>query len=240
MDKIKTKLWNPLIIVMAAAFISSCGNGRKTGAEESAANLMKELKGTYVELFSGKTVLNSRWDSLWVSECAKNVGKESAAEMASMLKLSMSGKLTGKAATDRFGDGSDGWKNGFQFNCDFHGGVEEFVIDGKGTISGLDSNGRQIFSHRYSFVPYDSQLDFTCFKSQDGNGDEFAFFVFRSDTPAGTHHIEFRYGTDLESLNQFCTGKYAYWMAAGVLEGNESEQEESIRLFVEENTSQKN
>ena len=72
--------------------------------------------------------------------------------------------------------------------------------------------------------------------------------IQREETPAFSfmpsshsrlpHHIEFRYGTDIESLSEFCTGKYAYWMAAGVLESSDSEQQESIRIFVEENTSQ--
>lgn len=229
-------------MAMTAAFMVSCGNskGAETGSAEAARQLMKEIKGTYIELFSENTLLNGRWDSLWVDECAKAVGKESAQATASMLKSSMSGDLTGEAATQRFGDGSDGWKNGFQFNCDFQGGVEKFVIDGKGHIKGLDSAGNEVFSHKYAFANYNKELDFTIFKSEDSNNDEFTYFAFRSDTPATTHHIEFRYGTDPESLNMFCTGKYAYWMAAGVLEGNESEQAESIRLFVTENTSQEN
>lgn len=224
-------------LATAVALIVSCGNnkGVEAGTKEAAGQLMKGIKGTYVELFSEKTLLDSKWDSLWVAECEKAAGVESSEMTASMLKLSMSGNLIGEAATKQFGDGTDGWKNGFQFNCDFRGGVEKFVIDGKGHITGLDTEGNKIFAHKYSFVEYNKELDFTIFKSNDSNNDEFSYFAFRSDTPATTHHIEFRYGSDPESLNMFCTGKYAYWMAAGVLEGKESDLAESIRLFVAEN-----
>lgn len=111
------------------------------------------------------------------------------------------------------------------------------MLDGKGGISGIDADGNELFSHKYVFDSYNSDYDFYFFKSQDGNNDEFSCFAMRSDTPCSTHHIEFRYGTDIESLAAFCTGKYAYWMAAGVLENSDSEQENSIRIFVEENTA---
>lgn len=109
--------------------------------------------------------------------------------------------------------------------------------DGKGGIKGLAASGKELFSHEYVFDSYNADYDFYFFKSKDGNQDEFSCFAMRSDTPASTHHIEFRYGTDIESLSEFCTGKYAYWMAAGVLENSDKEQQESIRLFVKENTA---
>lgn len=183
-------------------------------------------------------MLNPKWDAFWFSECEKAVGAEAAQATAEALKSSMSGTLTGEAVTERFGDGTDGWQNGFQFNCDFKQGVSRFVFDGKGGIKGLDASGNELFSHEYVFDSYNADYDFYFFKSKDGNQDEFSCFAMRSDTPASTHHIEFRYGTDIESLLEFCTGKYAYWMAAGVLVDSDKEQQESIRIFVEENTSQ--
>lgn len=226
---------------MAAVItVASCGNAKReeTDSANAAKLLMQGVKGCYVELFSDNTLLGEKWDSLWTTECAKYVGEESAQATAALLKSSMNGNLTGEAATEMFGDGSDGWKNGFQFNCHFHNGIEKFIFDGKGQISGTGHDGTTIFSHRYTFSGYDAELDFYIFKSEDGNKDEFAYFALRPDTPAETHHIEFRYGTDAASLIKFCTGKYAYWMAAGVLDGKESEQAESIRLFVEENAGQ--
>ena len=230
-----------LILAFCAIVLStSCDTGKapETGTAEAAAQLQKDLKGTYEELFSEKTLLNPKWDAFWLSECEKSVGKDAAQVTVEALKASMSGTLTGEAATERFGDGSDGWLNGFQFNCDFKQGVSRFVFDGKGGIKGFDASGNELFSHEYVFDSYNADYDFYFFKSKDGNQDEFGCFAMRSDTPASTHHIEFRYGTDIESLSEFCTGKYAYWMAAGVLVDSDKEQRESIRIFVEENTSQ--
>ncbi len=165
-------------------------------------------------------------------------GAQSAESAAASLKLSMSGTLTGPEATDRFGDGSDGWVNGFQFDCGFKNGVDRFVFDGKSGIKGLDVSGREVFSHKYAFDSYNPDLDFYVYKSEDANQDEFTYFAMRSDSPEATHHIEFRYGTDIQLLNKFCTGKYAYWVAAGVLCGSDSEQQEAISLFVKENLEQ--
>lgn len=231
---------NLFVALCAIVFSTSCGTGNapETGSAEAAAQLQKDLKGTYEELFNEKTLLNPKWDAYWLSECENAVGKDAAQATVEALKASMSGTLTGEAATERFGDGSDGWRNGFQFNCDFKQGVSRFVFDGKGDIKGFDASGNEIFSHEYVFDSYNADYDFYFFKSKDGNQDEFSCFAMRSDTPASTHHIEFRYGTDIESLSEFCTGKYAYWMAAGVLVDSDSEQQESIRIFVEENTSQ--
>jgi hypothetical protein len=73
------------------------------------------------------------------------------------------------------------------------------------------------------------------YKSTDNNDDEFKYFFICPDNPKDTYHIEFRYGSDEKELPDFLTGKYAYWMAAGVLENNDKQCEESIRLFIKEN-----
>lgn len=145
----------------AIVFPTSCGTGNapETGSAEAAAQLQKDLKGTYEELFSEKTLLNPKWDAFWLSECEKAVGKDAAQATVEVLKASMSGTLTGEAATERFGDGSDGWLNGFQFNCDFKQGVSRFVFDGKGGIKGFDASGNELFSHEYVFDSYNADYD---------------------------------------------------------------------------------
>lgn len=72
-------------------------------------------------------------------------------------------------------------------------------------------------------------------ESTDDNEDEFKFFALRSDNPFDTYHIEFRYGSKEEGILDYFSGKYAYWMAAGVLENDDNQCEKSIRLFVKEN-----
>lgn len=53
------------------------------------------------------------------------------------------------------------------------------------------------------------------YKSTDDAG-EFTYFFFRDDTMAETYHIEFRYGSDLEELQGYLKGNYAYWLSAGI------------------------
>ena len=104
-------------------------------------------------------------------------------------------------------------------------------------IKGIDAEGNEVFSHTYSNVGYDAANDFHYYKSDDDNDDEFAYFFFRSDNPTDTYHIEFRYGSSKEGASDYCTGKYAYWLAAGVLENDDEQCEKAIKLFVQENTA---
>lgn len=212
----------------------SIGSSIKFGSDILPTELQNKLAGTYVELFSEEGILASKWDSLWIAECSKYVGEENADSSANMLKYSMLGTLTGEEATAKFGDGSNGFAPDIQFSCHFLHSVSKFVFDGC-TIKGLDSDGKEVFAHKYVKVGYDSVLDFHIYKSTDDNEDEFKFFALRSDNPFDTYHIEFRYGSKEEGILDYFSGKYAYWMAAGVLENDDNQCEKSIRLFVKEN-----
>lgn len=96
---------NLVLALCAIVFSTSCGTGNapETGSAEAAAQLQKNLKGTYEELFSEKTLLNPKWDAFWLSECEKAVGKDAAQATVDALKSSMTGTLTGETATERFG-----------------------------------------------------------------------------------------------------------------------------------------
>ena len=73
------------------------------------------------------------------------------------------------------------------------------------------------------------------YKSTDEAG-EFNFFLLREDTMAETYHIEFRYGSDLEALQGYMVGPYAYWLAAGIDESaDENTIHKVIALFCLEN-----
>lgn len=39
---------------------------------------------------------------------------------------------------------------------------------------------------------------------------DFTYFLFRDDTMETTYHTEFRYGDDLDELQKYLEGKYAY------------------------------
>jgi hypothetical protein len=73
----------------------------------------------------------------------------------------------------------------------------------------------------------------------DGNDDTFTYFFLFPDNPIDTYHIEFRYGNKIDGIAAYTIGEYAYWMAAGVLDGDDKQCEQAIKLFVEENLGKK-
>ena len=212
----------------------SIGTTITFGTKVEPTELQTKLKGTYVEFFGTEGAMAEKWNSLWITECAKYVGDEYAEATATALKHSMSGTIIGEEAVKKFGDGSNGFTSDMQFDCSFYQGVKKFVFDGR-NIKGLDANGKEVFSHNYTKIDYFEGFEFHIYKSDDDNQDEFTYFCMRPDSPIDTYHIEFRYGSDIDLLEQILTGKYAYWMAAGTLEGDDAQCEAAIKLFVMEN-----
>lgn len=54
-----------------------------------------------------------------------------------------------------------------------------------------------------------------------------------------TWHIEFRYGSDLDALEKYDAGEYAYWLAAEfLLTIMKADVENCIQLFCKENLSE--
>ncbi len=201
-------------------------------ADGTASTLQQKMTGTYVELFGTDGCGNSKWDSLWIAECAKCVGEEQAAATAAMLKRSMTGTLHGAEAVAKYGEnptaGSD-----LQFDCSFLG-VSKFNFDGR-RITALDAEGQTIASHCYHKTGVEATYGWQIYKSDDDNQDEYTYFFLLPDNPIDTYHIEFRYGSNPAELPFFFSGAYAYWMAAGVLENDDAQCEAAIKLFVSEN-----
>ncbi len=212
-------------------------NGNQQDIPLSA--LQAKLAGTYVPIFSEQGINAPKWDQLWISETAKYTGIEHAPAVVEKLKNSMAGTVIGQEAIAKFGDHPNSdmdFSGPYQFDCGFKQGVAKLIISGR-NIKGLDGQGNVLFSHNYSEYDYDKNLDTHKFKSDDGNKDEFTYFFFRPDTPEETCHLEFRYGSDPKALTGLRTGRYAYWMAAAVREGNDADCDGAIRLFVKENLS---
>lgn len=198
-------------------------------AETADGNrFLQSLKGTYIELFSPSTCLSPSLSALWHSEAAKYVGDDKADDAVKQLVGGCQGTITGEQAVSAYAGGK-----GFKFCCAFLQGVGKITFKGN-RISGVDKQGKKLFSHKYHFVEKNSDGNYI-YESNDNNNDEFCFFWMRPDSPSETHHIEFRYGSDKQQLTQLMTGKYAYWMASGVREGHEDEWKQSIILFVGEN-----
>ena len=88
---------NLILALCAIVFSTSCGTGKvpEVGSAEAAAQLQKDLKGTYEELFSENTSLNPKWDAYWLSECEKAVGAE-AAQSRPPLSVSAMAQMVGR------------------------------------------------------------------------------------------------------------------------------------------------
>lgn len=214
-----------LIPTLIFAFISL------KAATPTKEDFITLLEGTYIELFSQKTCLNPQLVGLWKSEATKYVGEDNAQNALSKLIRGCQGKAIGQSAINAFKTTGN-----MQFDCSFKQGVEKFVFEGN-KITGFDKSEEEIFSHNYHFLKMDSDGNYL-YESDDDNIDEFKYFWFRPDCPKETFHIEFRYGNDTEQLSSLMTGKYAFWMASAVREGQYDEHKRSIILFVKENLSE--
>lgn len=204
-------------------------------AEEAVdpAQLMEDVAGTYVPLFS---VLNlPEYDDLWVGYSADLVGEEDAQAVADMLRASTTAEIYGEEAVEAYAADPDS----MSFDCYFTEGVDKFVFDGN-TVTGLDENGSEVFSHSYTYVQeLPEAISCYAYKTDDADAGEFTYICLAPDTPDTTFHIEFRYGDNLEALGQMYEGKYAYWQAAGMLEDADDEMiENCIELFCTENASE--
>lgn len=214
-----------LILLQAQVQKAFAGNSQKS-------DFLNGLKGTYIELFTNQTCLNPKYDALWKNEATKYVDEAKADTAIQQLVGACKGTRIGEEAMAYFKE-----HGGMQFCCAFQQGVKRFTISGN-RITGFDEQGKKLFSQKYHFVEKDANGNYI-YESDKKQADEFHYFWFRPDSPAETHHIEFRYGSDKLQLTQLMQGKYAYWMASGVREGHEDEWEESIMLFVGENLGAK-
>ena len=123
------------------------------------------------------------------------------------------------------------------FDCYFLGGVHKFVMDGQ-TITGLDEEGKQVFSHSYKAMNLDNENGFIFYESEDADSGEFTYFAFSPDSMDTTYHLEFRYAEDIDDLQSWFAGNYAYWNAAGIAENYDLQTMQNvIELFATENLS---
>ncbi|MBE5906880.1 MAG: hypothetical protein E7277_08890 [Lachnospiraceae bacterium] len=203
------------------------------GSKEAAAILLKNLEGSYTPLF--ETLCKDEYDALWMKYAEMSVGKENARATVDALKHSMLGTLTGPEAEKAFKDKPDA----IQFNCGFLSGMTTFKVDGN-VISGYDKNGKELFSHTYTFeklVTTAEGMGFYSYHTTEANAGEYEYFLLAGDTPSTTYHTEFRHGSNPDELVKLMTGSYAYWLSAGISKDADAAMiDNCIRLFVIENT----
>ncbi len=199
------------------------------------------LSATYVELFPefAREDLKDYWMA-----CIKawNVDDEAAEGYYQMLTQTYMGRLYGEEAMNAYGASPET----MQFDCFFENGLAKLTVAGD-VISGMDAEGNELFRHTYAF---DRDMTVTYFgqempgylhvyKTEDADAGLFTYFAFSDDNLAETQHIEFRYGDTLENLNNYSEGKYAYWLASGILDGyKDSLIQDCIKLFVDENVGE--
>lgn len=213
------------------------GTSGSVMGDEVNYEFLSQLAGTYQTFFENGVAL-PKFDKIWHDYCSAIVGESNADATAEYIKSACMGTLYGEEAVKAYSDGS----RNIRFFCGFTEGVSNITVDGS-YITGTDADGNVVFSHPYYYVDRVDSKDwpgfsFNVYKTNEDAG-EFTYFAFCDDTPDTTYHIEFRYGSDLDSVTTLLSGKYAYWLAAGALtstiDGTDLRAERVIALYTLEN-----
>lgn len=202
-----------------------------TVQEQRSDDYLTTISGTYVELFP--ELSKDEYRKIWIDATTPLVGAEYAESTTDMLLGMCMAEPYGKEAIDTYTANPDS----MAFNCCFLGGVDKFVMDGH-TIKGLDAEGKTVFSHTYQLLDVENENGFIFYQSEDPDAGEFTYFAFSPDTMATTYHLEFRYAEQLDDLQSWFEGNYAYWNAAAIAENYDMETMKNvIELFATENLS---
>ena len=197
--------------------------------EAAAAQLMKDLTGSYQELWP--VILADENQQTWLDDCTALVGEDNAEGAFEKLSSMVTGEVYGEDAVKAYANG------GGAYFCGFTQGLVTLTVDGENSvISGTDKDGNELFSHSYHYVGMEPVRGLYEFESDDADSGEFTYFYFAPDTSAETYHIEFRYGADADALGQYDAGDYAYWLASGIAtDCDQTMIDNCIQLFCTEN-----
>lgn len=213
-------------VILSAVAVSASAETNEAGAETGDFGVWTDIAGengtTYNNLFD--TILDEKYNELWEKYCAAVVGEDNADSAVASLKGSISSDYYGQEAIDRIAETGVA-----AFDCWYINDAAQFTFkDDQATIKLTDGTES---THTYEYIGQynvgegetlnwggvEMSPAFPCdvYKSTDEAG-EFNYFFFRDDTMDATYHIEFRYGSDLEELQGYFKGKYAYWLSAGI------------------------
>lgn len=197
----------------------------------------EKLNGTYDELF--RVINQSKYNSIWeaaVKQGKSNLTDQEVKEFAELIKSFCAASVYGSEAEALYTDPSSA-----KFDCFFINGISCLTYDGS-KISGVNKKGSKVFEHEYFKVGefnLDMGMDGILYVTLDGDAGEFKYFLMMPDTPDSTYHTEFRYGNNLDDLSKGMSGKYAYWLAAGIpSDATEDDITNVINLFVSENIAE--
>lgn len=190
------------------------------------------ISGTYEELFP--QLAKAEYRDLWIDATTPLVGAENAETATDTLLAMCMAEPYGPEASEKYAADPES----MAFNCYFRGGVDRFVMDGH-TISGLDAQGNEVFSHTYHKLDEENENGFLFYQSDDADSGDFTYFAFSPDTMETTYHLEFRYAEDLSDLQSWFEGNYAYWNAAAIaVDYDEETMKNVIELFATENLTE--
>lgn len=210
---------------------AGCGDRAATAAQETG-DYLTTISGTYEELFP--QLAKAEYRDLWIDATTPLVGAENAETATDTLLAMCMAEPYGPEASEKYAADPES----MAFNCYFRGGVDRFVMDGH-TISGLDAQGNEVFSHTYHKLDEENENGFLFYQSDDADSGDFTYFAFSPDTMETTYHLEFRYAEDLSDLQSWFEGNYAYWNAAAIaVDYDQESMKNVIELFVTENLTE--
>lgn len=246
------KLIKRISSVLAAGAVLSAfavSAGAETG--ESAAvsgdfgvwtDIAGENGTTYDNLFD--VILDDKYNPMWEKYCAAVVGEDNAESTVASLKGSISSSYYGQEAIDHIAETGVA-----AFDCWYINNAAQFTFKDDTAVIRLTDGTESTHTYEYlgqyyvgkgetlnwGGVEMDPSFPCDVYKSTDEAG-EFNYFFFRDDTMDSTYHIEFRYGSDLDELQGYFKGKYAYWLSAGMdSAADEKTIDNCISLFCLEN-----
>ena len=104
--------------------------------EAAAAQLMKDLTGSYQELWP--VILADEHTQTWLDDCTALVGEDNAEGAYEKLSSMVTGDVYGDA-----------------YFCGFTQGLATLTFDGENSvISGTDKDGSTLFSHSYHYIAW--------------------------------------------------------------------------------------
>ena len=112
------------------------------GQEAVSEDYLKGISGTYVELFP--ELSKEEYRDIWIDAVTPLAGEENAETTTDMLLGMCMAEVYGPEAAEKY----EADPGSMAFDCYFLGGVDKFVMDGD-TITGLDEQGQEVFSHTY-------------------------------------------------------------------------------------------
>ena len=202
--------------------------------------------GTQYENFFDVTLAEENYN-LWYDCTAAVVGESAAADTVAFMQGYISSDRYGEDAISYYSENPDA---SMVFDCFYINGLKTitFLPDLSAEVE-MEDGSTQTYSYDYVgvypvgsgetmvYMGQEISVEFPCdvYRSTEDAG-EFSYLFLRDDTMDETGHIEFRYGKDLEELQGYFVGPYAYWLTAGFdVAADEETLKSTVELFCLEN-----